>query len=49
MVDLWNNIIYESSFIEKVIEYYEKKSKEKKENERKADLIEEEKLENKKK
>ena len=33
MFDLWNNIIFESSFTEKVLEYYENKIKEKKENE----------------
>ena len=31
MVDLWKNIIYESSLAEKVLEYYENKVKEKKE------------------
>ena len=41
MADLWNNIIYESSLIEKVLEYYKNKSKEKKENEMEMDLIKE--------
>jgi hypothetical protein len=40
MNDLWNNIIYESSLMEKILEYYEKKEKEKKEM--KTDLNEEE-------
>ncbi len=31
MSDLWNNIIYESSLTEKILEYYENKVKEKKE------------------
>jgi hypothetical protein len=31
MTDLWNNIIYESSLTEKILEYYENKVKEKKE------------------
>ena len=31
MADLWNNIIYESSLTEKILEYYENKVKEKKE------------------
>ena len=31
MSDLWNNIIYESSLTEKILEYYENKDKEKKE------------------
>ena len=35
MFDLWNNIIYESSLTEKVLEYYENKTKEKKANEMK--------------
>jgi hypothetical protein len=30
MVDLWKNIIYESSLAEKVLEYYENKKNEKK-------------------
>ena len=41
MADLWNNIIYESTLIEKVLEYYKNKSKEKKENEMEMDLIKE--------
>ena len=41
MADLWNNIIYESNLIEKVLEYYKNKSKEKKENEMEMDLIKE--------
>jgi len=41
MADLWNNIIYESTLIEKVLEYYKNKSNEKKENEMKMDLIKE--------
>ena len=40
MNDLWNNIIYESSLTEKILEYYEKKEKEKKEM--KTELNEEE-------
>ena len=48
MLNLWNNIIYESSLTEKLIEYYQKKSREKKENEMKTELIEEGKAENKK-
>jgi hypothetical protein len=28
MIELWNNIIYESSLAEKLIEYYENKKKE---------------------
>ena len=28
MTDLWNNIIYESSLIEKILEYMSKKKKE---------------------
>ena len=35
MFDLWNNIIFESSLTEKVLEYYENKTKEKKANEMK--------------
>ncbi len=31
MSELWNNIIYESSLTEKILEYYENKVKEKKE------------------
>ena len=31
MIELWNNIIFESSLAEKLIEYYENKKKEKKE------------------
>ena len=31
MSDLWNNIIYESSLTEKILEYYENKVKENKE------------------
>lgn len=31
MTDLWNNIIYESSLTEKILEYYENKVEEKKE------------------
>ena len=30
MIDLWKNIIFESSLTEKVLEYYENKKKEKK-------------------
>ena len=41
MADLWNNIIYESTLIEKVLEYYKNKSNEKKENEMELDLIKE--------
>ena len=41
MADLWNNIIYESIIIEKVLEYYKNKSNEKKENEMELDLIKE--------
>jgi hypothetical protein len=41
MADLWNNIIYESTLIEKVLEYYKNKSNEKKENEMEMDLIKE--------
>ena len=41
MADLWNNIIYESTLIEKVLEYYKNKSNEKKENEMDMDLIKE--------
>ena len=37
MADLWNNIIYESTLIEKVLEYYKNKSNEKKENEMEMD------------
>ena len=40
MAELWNNIIYESSLIEKVLEYYEKKNKEKREKGTK-DIIDE--------
>ena len=40
MKDLWNNIMYEYSLTEKILEYYEKKEKEKKEM--KTDLNEEE-------
>ena len=41
MADLWNNIIYESTLIEKVLEYYKNKSNHKKENEMEMDLIKE--------
>ena len=41
MADLWNNIIYESTLIEKVLEYYKNKSNEKNENEMEMDLIKE--------
>ena len=41
MADLWNNIIYESTLIEKVLEYYKNKSNEKKENEMEMDIIKE--------
>ena len=41
MADLWNNIIYESTLIEKVLEYYQNKSNVKKENEIEMDLIKE--------
>ena len=41
MADLWNNIIYESTLIEKVLEYYKNKSNEKKENVMELDLIKE--------
>ena len=30
MIDLWKNIIFESSLIDKVLEYYENKKNEKK-------------------
>ena len=33
MADLWNNIIYESSLIEKILDYYKNKSADKVENE----------------
>ena len=33
MADLWNNIIYESSLIEKILDYYNSKSEDKVENE----------------
>ena len=33
MADLWNNIIYESSLIEKILDYYKNKSEDKVENE----------------
>ena len=34
MIELWNNIIFESSLTEKLIEYYENKKKEIKEKEK---------------
>ena len=30
MIDLWKNIIFESTLTEKILEYYENKKKEKK-------------------
>ena len=41
MADLWNNIIYESTLIEKVLAYYKNKSNEIKENEMIMDSIKE--------
>ena len=33
MADLWNNIIYESTLIEKILDFYKNKSADKVENE----------------